>query len=115
MLLSQQFNFPEQELLRSEERGRLLEVIQKLPAERQELLILKFVDNLSNAEIGNVMGRTEGAIKSLYHRTLLSIRDELVQLAILQVEGEPDINLATKNSETDANAGEKSKYQDSDR
>jgi hypothetical protein len=27
------------------------------------------------------MGRTEGAIKSLYHRTLLALRDELVQSA----------------------------------
>jgi DNA-directed RNA polymerase specialized sigma24 family protein len=47
-------------------------------------LILKFVEHLSNAEIGLVMGRTEGAIKSLYHRTLLSIRDELVVSLVAQ-------------------------------
>jgi RNA polymerase sigma-70 factor, ECF subfamily len=41
------------------------------------LLILKFVDGLPNAEIGAIMGRSEGAIKSLYHRALLSLRDEL--------------------------------------
>jgi len=35
---------------------------------------LKFVERLSNAEIGAIMNRTEGAIKSLYHRTLLSLR-----------------------------------------
>ncbi|MFZ6031476.1 MAG: RNA polymerase sigma factor [Chloroflexota bacterium] len=68
---------PEVSLLQSEERDRLLRVIHLLPSERQQLLILKFVDHLSNAEIGEVMGRTEGAIKSLYHRTLLSLRDEL--------------------------------------
>jgi RNA polymerase sigma-70 factor (ECF subfamily) len=39
-------------------------------------LILKFVEHLPNAEIGQIMGRTEGAIKSLYHRTLLSLREE---------------------------------------
>ncbi len=83
LLISQHFNFPEQELMRSEEQARLLDVIHKLPNDRQELLILKFVDDLSNIEIGRVMGRTEGAIKSLYHRTLLSIRDELINLAIL--------------------------------
>jgi len=81
--ISQHFNFPEQELMRSEEQDRLLGAIHKLPPDRQELLILKFVDDLSNAEIGRVMGRTEGAIKSLYHRTLLSIRDDLVNLSIL--------------------------------
>jgi RNA polymerase sigma-70 factor (ECF subfamily) len=33
---------------------------------------------MSNAEIAAVMGRTEGAIKSLYHRTLVALREELV-------------------------------------
>jgi RNA polymerase sigma-70 factor (ECF subfamily) len=69
---------PEQELVHSEEKEHLLKVIRTLPVDRQQLLILKFVEHLSNTEIGLVMGRTEGAIKSLYHRTLLSIRDELV-------------------------------------
>jgi RNA polymerase sigma-70 factor (ECF subfamily) len=41
------------------------------------LIILKFVEHLSNAEIGQIMGRTEGAVKSLYHRTLLTLRDDL--------------------------------------
>jgi len=53
-----------------------LYVIRQLPEERQQLLILKFVEQLTNAEIGQIMGRTEGAIKSLYHRTLLALRKE---------------------------------------
>lgn len=60
-----------------EEREQLMEAIQGLPEDRQQLLLLKFIDQLSNAEIGQIMSRTEGAIKSLYHRTLLSLRDEL--------------------------------------
>ncbi len=60
-----------------EEERQLLNVIRHLPEERQQLLILKFVDQLSNAEIGTIMNRSEGAIKSLYHRTLLNLRDEL--------------------------------------
>jgi RNA polymerase sigma-70 factor, ECF subfamily len=55
----------------------LLASVRRLPDDRQQLLILKFVERLSNAEIGLVMGRTEGAIKSLYHRTLNSLREEL--------------------------------------
>jgi RNA polymerase sigma-70 factor, ECF subfamily len=82
ILISHQSSFPEQEVLHSEERERLLQVIRTLPPDRQQLVILKFVDHLSNAEIGQVMGRTEGAIKSLYHRTLLTIRDELFSLSI---------------------------------
>ncbi len=60
-----------------EERDRLLIAIRHLAGERQQLLLLKFVERMSNAEIGLVMGRSEGAVKSLYHRTLLSLRDDL--------------------------------------
>mgnify|MGYP001176858706 CR=1 FL=1 len=65
---------PEAATESKEEQALLLETIRQLPAERQQVLILKFVDRLSNAEIGIIMDRTEGAIKSLYHRTLLSLR-----------------------------------------
>src|SRR3990172_3262261 len=68
---------PETTLVRTEEQEALLRLIRRLPPERQNLLILKFVENLSNAEIGQIMGRSEGAVKSVYHRTLLSLRDEI--------------------------------------
>lgn len=68
---------PESILMRSEADSALLDLIQELPEDRQQLLVLKFVESLSNAEIGVIMGRTEGAIKSLYHRTLLSLREEI--------------------------------------
>jgi RNA polymerase sigma-70 factor (ECF subfamily) len=67
---------PETALLKNEEQENLLQLIRRLPPERQQLIILKFVEHLPNAEIGNIMGRTEGAIKSLYHRTLLALRHE---------------------------------------
>jgi RNA polymerase sigma-70 factor (ECF subfamily) len=41
------------------------------------LLVFKFVEQLTNAEIGAIMGRSEGAIKSLYYRTLQELRGEL--------------------------------------
>jgi RNA polymerase sigma-70 factor (ECF subfamily) len=68
---------PERNLVRSQEQDSLLRLIRRLPGERQNLLILKFVENMSNAEIGSIMGRSEGAVKSLYHRTLLALRDQL--------------------------------------
>ncbi|MBT3391227.1 MAG: sigma-70 family RNA polymerase sigma factor [Chloroflexi bacterium] len=69
-------DLPETAMLKAEEQDDLLYVIRQLPEERQQLLILKFVEQLTNAEIGQIMGRTEGAIKSLYHRTLLALRKE---------------------------------------
>ena len=61
----------------NEEKEALLRAIRHLPTDRQQLLILKFVEKMSNAEIGQVMKRSEGAIKSLYHRTLIALRKEL--------------------------------------
>ena len=62
---------------REERRQALLRAVRKLPEERQQLIVLKFAEHLSNAEIGQIMGRTESAIKSLYHRTLLVLRKDL--------------------------------------
>ena len=74
--ISSDIEMPENILVRSQERDDLLKIIKTLPDDRQLLLVLKFVDHLSNAEIGKIMDRTEGAIKSLYHRTLLALREE---------------------------------------
>jgi RNA polymerase sigma-70 factor (ECF subfamily) len=60
-----------------EERQELRQVIARLPADRQQLLILKFVEQMPNAEIATVMGRTEGAIKALLHRTIESLKSQL--------------------------------------
>jgi RNA polymerase sigma-70 factor (ECF subfamily) len=78
---------PERNLVRSQEQDSLLRLIRRLPSERQTLLILKFVENMSNAEIGEIMGRSEGAVKSLYHRTLLALRDQLGDQSI-SLDGE---------------------------
>lgn len=68
---------PEATLVRTQEQEALLRHIRRLPPDRQQLLILKFVEHISNAEIGQIMGRSEGAVKSLYHRTLLALRDDV--------------------------------------
>jgi RNA polymerase sigma-70 factor (ECF subfamily) len=81
-------NHPEFDILQWEEQERLIRVIRKLTAERQQLLILKYIEHLSNSEIGQIMGRSEGAVKSLYHRTLLALRDEFDQFAVdVSLEG----------------------------
>jgi RNA polymerase sigma-70 factor (ECF subfamily) len=69
---------PFEQAARGDRRDALLSAIGQLPADRQQLLILKFVERLSNAQIGRIMGRSEGAIKSLYHRTLVALRQEMV-------------------------------------
>lgn len=83
---------PEHEMVRLEDWDKMMRYVRTLPQDRQQLLILKFVDDLSNAEIGVIMGRTEGAIKSLYHRTLLSLRDQLGTIRSDLVEFENETN-----------------------
>ncbi|HEX9923711.1 MAG TPA: sigma-70 family RNA polymerase sigma factor [Anaerolineae bacterium] len=68
----------------------LLAAIQKLPSLRQELLTLKYVERMSNAEIGKIMGRSEGAIKSLYHRTLVALKELLAEHENLVIELKDD-------------------------
>jgi RNA polymerase sigma-70 factor (ECF subfamily) len=54
-------------------KKQLAQALSKLTEEQQEVIILKFVDELSNAEVGQVLGKSEGAVKSLQHRALSSL------------------------------------------
>ncbi len=67
---------PQADSAQLEERRQLLHLISGLSEDRKTLLILKFVEKMSNAEIAKVLGRSEGAVKVLYHRTLLSLREK---------------------------------------
>ncbi len=70
-------DMPESSMIKDQEIGVLMTYVRTLPADRQMLLILKFVDDMTNIEIASIMGKSEGAIKSLYHRTLLQLRDRV--------------------------------------
>src|SRR6266581_7812813 len=58
-------------------RRSMLELIDDLSPEQQQVLTLKFIFNFSNAEAATVLGKTEGAIKSLQHRALVSLQKQL--------------------------------------
>jgi len=53
--------------------------IRALASDRQALLVMKF-QGLSNQEIAVSLGRSEAAVKSLYHRTLSDLRDRVTSL-----------------------------------
>jgi RNA polymerase sigma-70 factor (ECF subfamily) len=67
----------EDEALHSIGRASMLELIEGLSHEQQQVLTLKFVFNFSNAEAGAILGKSEGAIKSLQHRALASLHRQL--------------------------------------
>jgi RNA polymerase sigma-70 factor (ECF subfamily) len=68
---------PERVAESNERKRALWSAIRRQPEERQRLLILKYAERLSNEEIGEAMGRTESAIKSLYFRTLKALKADL--------------------------------------
>lgn len=48
--------------------------LQQLTAEQKQVIVLKFVAGLKNEEVAYVLGKSEGAIKSLQHRALASLQ-----------------------------------------
>jgi RNA polymerase sigma-70 factor (ECF subfamily) len=67
----------EDEALESIGRKSMLELIESLSPDQQQVLTLKFVFNFSNAEAATILGKTEGAVKSLQHRALVSLQKQL--------------------------------------
>lgn len=61
------------------DRKSMLELIEDLSREQQQVLTLKFVFNFANAEAATILGKTEGAIKSLQHRALVSLQKQIEQ------------------------------------
>jgi RNA polymerase sigma-70 factor (ECF subfamily) len=51
--------------------------IDGLPTERRQALLLRFVEEMSTREIGEVLGRSEGATRVLIHRALRTVADQL--------------------------------------
>ncbi len=58
-------------------RKSMIELIDDLSHEQQQVLTLKFVFNFANAETATILDKTEGAIKSLQHRALVSLQKQL--------------------------------------
>jgi len=53
------------------------DAVARLPEDRRRAVILRFVDEMSTAEIAAVLGRSEGAVRVLIHRALRSVAVDL--------------------------------------
>jgi len=69
----------EDEALQSIGRRSMLELIENLSHDQQQVLTLKFVFNFSNGEAATILGKTEGAVKSLQHRALTSLQKQVAR------------------------------------
>ena len=69
----------EEEALHSIGRQSMLAMIEGLSEDQQQVLTLKFVFNFPNGDVATILGKTEGAVKSLQHRALASLERELAK------------------------------------
>jgi RNA polymerase sigma-70 factor, ECF subfamily len=67
----------EDEAMHAIGRRSMLEMIEDLSEDQQQVLTLKFVFNFSNGEAATILGKSEGAVKSLQHRALASLQRQL--------------------------------------
>lgn len=68
---------PADEVAERELVARAWAAIERLPEDRRRALTLRFVEEMSAREIGQVMGRSEGAVRVLVHRALRSVAEEM--------------------------------------
>jgi RNA polymerase sigma-70 factor (ECF subfamily) len=62
---------------RKQEAECLAAALNHLTEEQRQVILLKFVQDMANAEIAIRLGKTEGAIKALQHRALNALRRAL--------------------------------------
>jgi RNA polymerase sigma-70 factor (ECF subfamily) len=81
------------------EQITFLELLKQLTPEQQIIIKLKFIEDLDNAEIAELISKSEGSIRVVQHRAI----QKLQQLLDKQIEGNK-LNHLTKNINNNINA-----------
>jgi RNA polymerase sigma-70 factor (ECF subfamily) len=58
-----------------EDRARLFRLVDELPADQRQVVVMRFAEQKSIKEIAGHLGRSEGAVKQLQFRGLENLRD----------------------------------------
>ena len=67
----------EGDAVRNEEAVAAWRAVGRLPGDRRRAVVLRFVDEMSTAEIAGVLGKSEAAVRVLIHRALRSVAKDL--------------------------------------
>jgi len=65
---------PQQQAEENFERQKVLEAVKVLPENQKQVILLKFIEGIDNAEISRIMGKQQGAIRAIQMRALSSLR-----------------------------------------
>lgn len=68
---------PEAATIARDEADAAWHAVARLDGDRRQAVVLRFVHELSTAEIAEILGRTEGAVRVLLHRALRSVASDL--------------------------------------
>jgi RNA polymerase sigma-70 factor (ECF subfamily) len=60
-----------------DEAAEAWRAVSRLPVDRRRAIVLRFVEEMSTAEIAGILGRSEGAVRVLIHRALRSLGRDL--------------------------------------
>ena len=70
---------PASKVADSMERERVREAILSLPAEQQQIIQLRFLENWSHEEVAQVLGKSADATRSMQYRAIGSLRRILME------------------------------------
>jgi RNA polymerase sigma-70 factor, ECF subfamily len=68
---------PEEAVLAAERRAEVAGAFRRLRADQQEVLALRVLGGLSATQAGEVLGKSEGAVRVAQHRALRSLREAM--------------------------------------
>jgi len=71
-------NNPQLMAERNIDTERLLSATQRLTDAQREVISLRFTSELSTAQVAEIMGKSQGAIKALQHSAIVALRKELL-------------------------------------
>ena len=71
---------PDVQLMLSERQRRLMAVVDALPEESREIVVLRFFQKMQARQIAEVIDSTEGAVRTRLHRILRQLRAECEHL-----------------------------------
>jgi RNA polymerase sigma-70 factor (ECF subfamily) len=67
----------DEHVARRDEAARVWAAIDSLPAQQRTAMTLKLGEDMKLAAIGEIMGKSEGAVKLLIHRGMIGVRERL--------------------------------------
>ena len=68
---------PEEAVLAAERRAEVAGAFRRLRSDQQEILALRVLGGLSATQVGEVLGKSEGAVRVAQHRALRSLREAM--------------------------------------